>query len=304
MVKCLKCLVIGAFVQVLVCLTGCVDKYDANVNEWYTAGLAISGDIISDSTVVFTFSKTLPTVWTKEYEYLFSEDFMNVDVEMSVRGSDGTSWQGEQVSMGKYQVEIGTLQPDVEYYVEAFYDGETYQSVPQKPLEASGIGEIKFLQEDEEEPMTIQLSTLDDGIGEPKYFLWHLQKTWDGDYWGTIGNELLGTTASLTEHRIMNKTMLVVEPDNYLFEPSCSIRVSQRNLTLLEYEYYQIRIKQADEDEMGSLFSPRPTALPTNITCSNPDKVVIGYVGCNMGVARCMIQLSSRRIVWMDNPDN
>lgn len=303
MVKCLKCLVIGAFVQVLACLTGCVDKYDANVNEWYTAGLAISGDIISDSTVVFTFSKTLPTVWTKEYEYLFSEDFMNVDVEMSVRGSDGTSWQGEQVSMGKYQVEIGTLLPDVEYYVEAFYDGETYQSVPQKPLEASGIGEIKFLQEDEEEPMTIQLSTLADDKGEPKYFLWHLQKTWDGDYWGTIGNELLGTTASLTEHRIMNKTMLVVEPDNYLFEPSCSIRVSQRNLTLLEYEYYQIRIKQADEDEMGSLFGPRPTALPTNITCSNPDKVVIGYVGCNMGVARCMIQLSSRRIVWMDNPE-
>ena len=303
MVKRLKHVVIGAFVLVLISLTGCVDKYDANINEWYTAGLAISGDIISDSTVVFSFSKTLPTVWTKEYEYLFREDFVNVDVEMSVRGSDGTSWPGVQVREGKYQVEIGTLQPDVEYYVEAFYDGETYRSVPQKPLGVSGIGEIKFLQENEKEPMTIQLSTLDDGIGEPKYFLWHLQENWGEDYYRTIGDELLGTTASLKEHLIRNKTMLVVEPDDYLFEPSCSIRVSQRNLTPIEYEYYQIRIQQADEDEMGSLFGPRPAALPTNITCSNPDKVVIGYVGCNMGVARCMIQLSSKQIVWMDNPE-
>ena len=50
---------------------------------------------------------------------------------------------------------------------------------------------------------------------------------------------------------------------------------------------------------MGGLFTPQPSELPTNITCSNPDSKVIGYVGCNMGVAHSQLYISSRDVSYV-----
>ena len=58
----------------------------------------------------------------------------------------------------------------------------------------------------------------------------------------------------------------------------------RRKISRGEYEYYQEKIKL--NEEMGGLFIPQPSELPTNITCNNSDKNVVGYVGVSMNVAK------------------
>ena len=67
----------------------------------------------------------------------------------------------------------------------------------------------------------------------------------------------------------------------------------------MEYEYYQVRAKL--NNEMGGLFTPQPSELPTNITCSNPTRKVIGYVGCNMGVAHAQLYIPEEEVVYIDS---
>ena len=52
---------------------GCVEKFEANISDIVTEGLVIEGNIISDSTVVFRLSRTLPLTETKENEDLFKD---------------------------------------------------------------------------------------------------------------------------------------------------------------------------------------------------------------------------------------
>ena len=59
--------------------------------------------------------------------------------------------------------------------------------------------------------------------------------------------------------------------------------VHQRAISKAEYEYELAR-RQASS-EMGGLFTPQPSALPTNIHCLSSDKHVLGYVGCSLNIA-------------------
>ena len=49
---------------------------------------------------------------------------------------------------------------------------------------------------------------------------------------------------------------------------------------------------------MGGLFIPQPSELPTNITCNNSDKNVVGYVGVSMNVAKYRIFISADDICY------
>ena len=114
----------GALVITL--MMGCIEKFDADFDEMITEGLVIEGNIISDSTVGFQLSKTLPLDITEDNADLFGS-YLDVDAELAVKGSDGTSWPGYWRGKGKYGVEIGTLRPDVEYHLEILYNGDTYR---------------------------------------------------------------------------------------------------------------------------------------------------------------------------------
>ena len=52
-------------------MMGCVEEFEANITDMPTEGLVVEGDIISDSTVVFQLSKTLPLDISGENEDLF-----------------------------------------------------------------------------------------------------------------------------------------------------------------------------------------------------------------------------------------
>ena len=312
---------IGVLVGTL--LVGCVEKFEADLSDMATEGLVVEGDIVSDSTVVFKLSKTLPLTATGENEGLFY-DYKNVNAQLSVKGSDGTSWVGLPWGMGEYRVAIGTLQSEVEYWLEIQYDGDTYQSAPQKPLPCTPIAKLHFVQPDLEGPVNILLDT-EEGEGA-QYFLWYFEEDWEVhahfqtlalynpetkrvvDYsyppvaqgWcKTNSNQyLIGTTESMVSDKMVGKTIRSIDYTDRRLSVLYSIRVHQRNLTLQEYEYYSVRAKL--NNEMGGLFTPQPSELPTNITCSNPLRKVIGYVGCNMAVAQHQLYISEEEIFYLD----
>ena len=312
---------IGVLVGTL--LVGCVEKFEADLSDMATEGLVVEGDIVSDSTVVFKLSKTLPLIATGENEDLFY-DYKNVNAQLSVKGSDGTSWVGLPWGMGEYRVAIGTLQPEVEYWLEIQYDGDTYQSTQQKPLPCTSIAKLHFVQPDLEGPVNILLDT-EEGEGA-QYFLWYFEEDWEVhahfqtlalynpetkrvvDYsyppvaqgWcKTNSNQyLIGTTESMVSDKMVGKTIRSIDYTDRRLSVLYSIRVHQRNLTLQEYEYYSVRAKL--NNEMGGLFTPQPSELPTNITCSNPLRKVIGYVGCNMAVAQHQLYISEEEIFYLD----
>ncbi|MBQ3190426.1 MAG: DUF4249 domain-containing protein [Bacteroides sp] len=308
----------------IVSFGGCVEKFEANIANKATEGLVIEGDIISDSTVVFRLSKTLPLTETDENKGLFYDYYVS-DADLSVKGNDGSSWQGQLLEKGEYQVQLGTLNPDVEYFLEIQYNGDTYLSEPQKPLACSEIEKLSFKQSDLSNSVTIHLDSKEVDLSETKYYLWYFEEDWEvrtpyattglydpglknivfyptppvaqGWCYSGLDKILLGTTESTRENRIVNQIIQTIGQSDYRLSVLYSIRVQQRNLTRKEYEYYQVRAKL--NSEMGGLFTPQPSELPTNITCSNPDSKVIGYVGCNMGVAHSQLYISSRDVSYV-----
>ena len=59
--------------------------------------------------------------------------------------------------------------------------------------------------------------------------------------------------------------------------------IHQRAISKAEYEYESAR--RQTSTEMGGLFTPLPSALPTNIHCLTSSKHVIGYVGCSLNTS-------------------
>lgn len=311
-----------------VLLMGCVDKFEADVNELPTEGLVIEGNIISDSTVVFHLNKKLPLTYSKENEDLY-ETFLDVDAEVYVHGSDGTSWVGQGLGKGQYQVRIGTLKPDVKYHLEVKHEGDIYLSEPQTPLETIEIENLTFNQPDLKGPVNISLDSKEGSADGSRYYLWYFEEDWEVraeyvsailynyemdkviryDYppvaqgWCYYGTDqlVLGTTESNVMNKIVGKPIHSIKNTDRRLSVLYSIRVYQRTMTRQEYEYYQERVKL--NKEMGGLFTPQPSEFPTNITCSNSSRKVIGYVGCNMGVAQRQLYISTDEVAYVNKYD-
>ena len=247
---------------------GCVEEFDAGVKGMPAEGLVVEGNIVSDSAVVFQLSKTMPL--TNSNEALGNLGaYMSVNANVKVKGSDGTNWEAEPKGQGRYQVEIGTLQPNVEYHLEIEYDGDVYRSEPQKPLETSGIESVSFQQPDLLGPVSILLDTPENANGEKKYYLWYFEEDWEVraefaskflydpstdktttyDYppvaqgWCHVGLDqiMLGSTESYAENRVTGQILKTIPNSDHRLSVLYSIRIEQRDLTRKEYEYYQER---------------------------------------------------------------
>ena len=321
--------IIGMWVALsVIILMGCVDKFEADISKIPIEGLVIEGNIISDSTVVFHLNKKLPLTYSEEYQDQY-DTYMNVDAELYVQGSDGTFRMGKPLGKGQYQVEIGTLKPDVEYHLEVKYEGDIYRSAPQKPLATIDIEKMKFSQPDLKGPVIIQLDSKEASVDDSRYYLWYFEEDWElraeyvtpilYDYdsdkvirydfppvaqgWRYYGTDqfVLGTTESNVTNQIVSRTIHTIKNTDRRLSVLYSIRAYQRTLTRQEYEYYQERAKL--NKDMGGLFTPQPTEFPTNITCSNPSRKAVGYVGCNMGVSMHQLYIPTEEVVYVDKFD-
>ena len=285
-------------------LSGCIDEYEADISSENIGLLVVEGTIVSSQTNKFILSRT-------QAINSLSEPLMVTGATVSVRGSDGSEYKAQEAE-DCYVCQVGNLIPDVEYYLHIETDGEVYESEPQKPLRTEEIAEISVVQETPESNIDV-LVTPDAPFNSDKvnYYSWTFEETWEvhPDYttviyfdtsimapvfnpnqfplrgWKTVTGStiLIGVSTSYEGQHIRRLKLYDIDRSDERMYYNYSGIVYQRAISKAEYEYELAR-RQAGS-EMGGLFTPLPSALPTNIHSLTSDKRIIGFVGCALNTS-------------------
>ena len=107
---------------------------------------------------------------------------------------------------------------------------------------------------------------------------------------------IIGNMEINKDNRVKDKCLYSIEADDIRFSCYYSTIVKQRKISKGEYEYYQEKIRL--NEEMGGLFVPQPSELPSNIRCESSNKQAIGYVGVSLNVAEYRIFISTDNIQY------
>ena len=313
-------------------LAGCVEEFEADLPASDTDLLVVEGTICSSQQNEFVLSRALPLN--------SSQKFVPVkNASVAVRGSDGSEYVA-QLSDASYTCYVAELAADATYYLHIEVDGEVYESVPQKPLPTEKIADVCGVQYDGVSDIDV-LVTPDAPIepGRTNYYSWRCDETWEvrpryrtsiyynietktvemkenqfperGWKDATGAATMVGASSSYEGQHIQKLKLYGIGWDNERVRYRYSGLVQQRAITKAEYEYELAR-RQAGSD-MGGLFAPQPSALPTNIHCLTSQKRVIGFVGCSMNTSRYRFFLNASDFSiarqpaidtrkWMRNP--
>ena len=297
-------------------LSGCIEEFEADIPSEDSDLLVVEGTICSGQNT-FILSRTQAI---HEGQSALNLPQMVTGAAVSVRGSDGSEYR-TQGGNGNYACQIDRLAPDVEYYLHIeTSDGEVYESELQKPLPTEAIAEISGV-ENAPEGSIDMLVTPDVPFesDQAKYYTWTYDETWEvyPDYttnmyydttlkkgifkmyqfpergWidATGSTIMVGTSVSYEGQHIQRLKLYDIGlGDERIFHRYSSL-VRQRAISKAEYEYELAR--QQAGTEMGGLFTPLPSALPTNIRCLTSDKHVIGFVGCSLNTSEYRIFLDA-----------
>ena len=316
-------------------LSGCIEEFEADIPEEDSNLLVVEGTICSGKTNTFFLSRTQPVNSSYTPQTV-------VGAKVSVRGSDGSEYRAEEAG-GYYACWIESLNPDAEYSLHIETDGEVYESEPQKPLRTENIAEVHGVQDTPDSDIDI-LITPDAPFesGHANYYSWTYDETWEvqSDYTTSVFYDIelmdavikpnqfswrgwkdaassaimVGGSANYEGQHIQNLKLYDIghHLDERMYHRYTSL-VHQRAITKAEYEYELAR-RQAGL-EMGGLFTPQPSALPTNIHCLTANRHVIGFVGCSMNTSeyRFFLDASDYAIrlpvhddtrEWITNPES
>jgi hypothetical protein len=291
-------------------LSGCIEEYEADIPDEDTSLLVVEGTIYSSTVNTFILSRTMP-LKTKGTEQPVTK------AKLSVRGSDGSVYYADGYK-GQYFCEVGKLNPDEEYWLHIEVDDEVYETEPQHPLFTEGIAELSGVQHTPESDIEILVTTdKPANSNQTNYYSWTYFETWEvhpahTTYlffdipskspiympnqfpergWKDAADPsiIVGASTNYKDQHIKKYKVYGIKRDDERIYYRYTTLLTQRAITKAEYEY-QLARRQADS-EMGGLFTPLPSALPTNIHCLTSDKRVIGYVGCAMNTSECRIFL-------------
>lgn len=282
-------------------LSGCIEEYEADISEDDSNLLVVEGTICSSEWNTFILTRTQAI--NSDYKLK-----MVSGARVSVRGTDGSEYPTESDG-GYYFCQIGFLYPDVEYYLHIEADGEVYESEPQRPLRTEEIAEVIGVQDTPESNIDV-LVTPEAPFepGQTNYYAWTYDETWEvhADYTTTIyfdptimkpvfkANQFpergwkdaagktrtVGASLSYEGQHIRRLKMYDLDRSDERVFYRYSGLVHQRAISKAEYEYELAKAQAGSE--MGGLFTPLPSALPTNIRCLTSKKHVIGFVGCSL----------------------
>ena len=289
-----------------VTLSGCIEEYQADIPTKDSDLLVVEGTICSSKMNMFILSHTKEINSDKE----LSDDILEMvdDGKVSVRGSDGSVFIADGY-YGIYLCNVGDLNPDVEYYLHIEYDGEVYESEPQKPLRTEKIADVCGVQNTPDSNIDI-LVTPDTPFDPNKenYYSWTCDETWEvhSDYTTTVYYDLFQGKGVFNDKQFPSRgwkdatrnTVMVGSSTNYEGQHIQKLKiydidhsdervfyrysglVHQRAISKAEYEY--VLAQQQASSDMGGLFTPQPSAPLTNIRCLTSSKHVIGFVGCSL----------------------
>ena len=314
-------------------LTSCIEEYTADISAEDSNLLVVEGTICAEQQNKFYLTRTQALNSSTSPQSVMG-------ARVSVRGSDGSEYLA-QISLGYYTCQIGQLNPDVSYYLHIETDGETYESEPQKPLRTEKIANIRGVQNTPTSNIDVLVTPADPfEPSEPNYYMWTYDETWQvyPDYMTTMyydtekkepvyisnpfplygwvdatgSTTTVGASTSYDNQHIRNLKIYDIGRSDVRMYHRYSGLVHQRAISKGEYEYELAR-RQASS-EMGGLFTPLPSTLPTNIHCLTSSKHVIGFVGCSMNTSDYRFFLNGSEFSihhptvtdtrrWLENPN-
>ena len=311
-----SCIVASA---ALLTLSGCIEEYEADIPADDSNLLVVEGTIRSGRST-FALSRTQPLRGgLTSYDNASYAPSGIVTATVSVRGSDGSEYRA-QVDDAGFTCWIDALSPDVEYYLHIETGGEVYESEPQKPLPTEEIANVSGVQNTPESNIDV-LVTPDAPFDPDKvnYYSWTYDETWvvypdyttvvffdkqamkpvikrdqfPGRGWkdATGSTIMVGASTNYDGQHIRRLKLYDIDRGHERIRHRYSGLVRQRAISKAEYEYELAR-RQAGS-EMGGLFTPQPSALPTNIHCLTSSKRVIGFVGCSQNTSEYRFFLDS-----------
>ena len=296
-------IILGLMVSICM-LSSCIDEYEADIPFEETDLLVVEGTICSSQTNTFILSRTQAINSSHTPKKVMG-------AKVSVRGTDGSEHVAQSID-GSYSTWIGFLDPDVAYYLHIEADGEIYESEPQKPLRTEEIAEVCGVQNTPDSHIDVLVTPKAPfNPDQANYYSWTYDETWEvhpdyttNMYYDTetkrpgysslqfpkcgwkdaIGSTIIvGASSNYEGHQIQRLKMYDIDNSDERVYHRYSGLVHQRAITKAEYEYELAR-RQAGT-EMGGLFTPLPSSLPTNIHCLTSSKHVIGFVGCAMNIS-------------------
>lgn len=313
-------------------LTGCIEKYEADIPTDETGLLVVEGTITPGENK-FILQRT--TALDSYFTY-----YMEGNASVVVRGTDGSAYETEDDN-GTYTCYIDELKPDVQYYLHIEASGEVYESDPQTPLPTEKIAEVRGDQSTPRSDIDILVTPAEPyDNSKINYYTWTYEETWEvhPDYNTFVYYDVNNMCCVKTNHLLYpergwkdapSSSIMVGSSTNYDAQHIQQLKiydigndsermyyrysglVHQRAISKAEYEYELAR-RQAGS-EMGGLFTPQPSALPTNIHCLTSKKHVIGFVGCALNTSEYRFFLEPQNYSiyrpaekdmrrWVENP--
>ncbi len=335
--------------------TACVEEYEAELPETESCLLVVDGTICSNSYSLFnlTWSVPLSNRHERDYYHYSSSDygssssdyFYSVEKYVSgatvtICGTDGSKYECPEVvnryeqwyddyveyyGTGIYGCFTPELDPNVSYYVTIEYNGDTWQSTPEKPIRTPDIETLEYFQKDSLSNVEVLLTTAaPDDPDQMTYYTWNYGETWEvrparetkiyfdlntltkqnlpddqkyperGWKYGHDETILTASSAHYDGGKFTRYQLLEIPRDDERVSWYYCNDVTQRAISKAEYEYDMACIQAGWE--MGGLFSPQPSALPTNIRCLTSSNRAIGYVGCSLNVVRKRMYIDGTQI--------
>jgi hypothetical protein len=324
------------FIVYCLTLSGCIEEFEADIPAEETDLLVVEGTICSAKWNTFILSRTqsIKSSYTPQ---------MVMGATVSVRGSDGSEYKvedNEQLQKGVYTCWVDTLDPDVEYSLHIETDGEVYESEPQKPLRTEEIEDVRGAQYTPESDIDVLVTPAAPFESDKvNYYSWTCDETWEvhPEYttiifydiasmmpvynpnqfasrgWkdATSSTIMVGASSSYEGQHIRKLKIYDIAREDRRMYYRYSGLLHQRAISKAEYEYDLARRQVGSE--MGGLFTPQPSSLPTNIRCLTSRKHVIGYVGCSLNTSEYRFFLDARDFsipsppqresrLWVENP--
>lgn len=328
-------------------MTGCVEEFEADLPEAESRLLVVNGTICSNSSSVFNLTWTVPLSSEEYRDYYYDDSDYSyavveyvTDAKISICGTDGSVYEcpevrfprgdwyygddeeyvdyedwyaqyGSYFGTGVYTCDTPQLNPDVAYYVTIEYDGEVYQSTPEKPIRTPEIENLECFQKDSLSNIEVLISTAEpDNPDQTAYYTWSYFETWEvrptrttkiyfdvetrqkcdlkpdqlypqrGWKFGQDEDILTASSAHYGGGKLSRYQLYELSQNDARVAWNYSTEVTQRAISKAEYEYTMACIQAGWE--MGGLFSPQPSAMPSNIHCTTSSKRALGFVGCSL----------------------
>lgn len=286
-----------ALILTLSGLVSCIYPYNPDIEGTTDNIVVIEGTIMPGGTSTFGFSRVYPLKRTGLYDMVVGRAWVEDD--------EGKVYQpSSQNPATSIQIPMDDASPDRRYRMKSEIDGKTYSSDWLEPKAPPEIEDIEFSLSQDSTAVVVS-ATFNGGKQGTGYIGVSFEETWEfhadfrGEYyldtlrwsvqplqspypnywcWRSNSSQMyLLSYAELTTDRLPSRPIQAFDRRDSRNHKLYSINI--RAITLSEEAYKYINNLGIISTQQGSLFSPNPGEMPSNIICENdPEQRVEGYV--------------------------